>query len=199
MTVEGNARSTVPSLSFCSSSLSPPSWLEPYTWTFALPPSLALARLANSSAEAANSEPGSPTWPNLISVWAQTLPVKAATSAAAMLARSFISSSSFVGTSGCGALWLRVALGKIRHGRLHAVFLHRNAGQRKAHFDPCEAAEQGEIVEVAQVADAEYLAGELAQPRAERHVEGLQGQLADPVGVVPRGQQHRRKRGRVLA
>ena len=62
--------STVPSLSFCSSSLSPPSWLEPKTTTLALLPSLALARLANSSAEAAKSEPGSPTWPNLISVWA---------------------------------------------------------------------------------------------------------------------------------
>ena len=50
--------STVPSLSFCSSSLSPPSWLEPYTTTLALPPSLALARLANSSADFAKSEPG---------------------------------------------------------------------------------------------------------------------------------------------
>ena len=43
--------STVPSLSFCSSSLSPPSWLEPKTTTLALPPSLALARRANSSAD----------------------------------------------------------------------------------------------------------------------------------------------------
>ena len=50
--------STVPSLSFCSISLSPPSWLEPYMTTFALPPSLALARLANSSADFANSDPG---------------------------------------------------------------------------------------------------------------------------------------------
>ncbi len=62
--------STVPSLSFCSNSLSPPSWLEPNTTTLALPASLALALLANSSADFANSEPGSPTWPNLISVWA---------------------------------------------------------------------------------------------------------------------------------
>src|SRR3954467_12952978 len=65
--------STVPSLSFCRSSLSPPSWLEPYTMTFALPPSFALARRANSSAETAKSEPGSPTWPHLISVWANAL------------------------------------------------------------------------------------------------------------------------------
>jgi len=68
MTVDGKAMSTVPSLTFCSNSLSPPSWLEPYTTTLALTPSLALARLANSSADAENSEAGSPTCPNLISV-----------------------------------------------------------------------------------------------------------------------------------
>src|SRR6185503_1883365 len=33
----------------------------------ALPASLALARLANSVAETSNSDPGSPTWPNLSS------------------------------------------------------------------------------------------------------------------------------------
>ena len=42
--------SSVPSFSFCSISLSPPSWLEPKTTTLALSPSLALARFANSSA-----------------------------------------------------------------------------------------------------------------------------------------------------
>ena len=70
ITVDGSAMSTVPSFNFCSSSLSPPSWLEPNTTTLALLPSLALARRANSSAELANKEPGSPTWPNLISIWA---------------------------------------------------------------------------------------------------------------------------------
>ena len=70
--------SMVPSLSFCSSSRSLPSWLEPNTTTFALAPSLALARFANSSAEAVNSDAGSPTCPNLISVWAWTAPAKAA-------------------------------------------------------------------------------------------------------------------------
>ena len=68
MTVEGSAISAVPSRSFCNSSSSVPSWLEPNTTTFALSPSFSLARRANSSAESWNSEPGSPTWPNLISV-----------------------------------------------------------------------------------------------------------------------------------
>ncbi len=70
ITVEGSAMSTVPSLSFCSNSRSLPSWLEPNTTTLALPASRVLAILANSSAEDANSEPGSPTWPNLISTCA---------------------------------------------------------------------------------------------------------------------------------
>ena len=70
MTVEGSAKSAVPSRSFCNSSSSVPSWLDPNTTTFALSPSFSLARRANSSAESWNSEPGSPTWPNLISVWA---------------------------------------------------------------------------------------------------------------------------------
>src|SRR6202035_2073240 len=70
MTVEGSAKSRVPNLSFCSISLSPPSWLEPNTTTRALLPSLALARFANSFADESNNEPGSPTWPNLSSICA---------------------------------------------------------------------------------------------------------------------------------
>jgi hypothetical protein len=61
ITVEGSAKSTVPSFSFCSSSLSPPSWLEPYVMILYLPPSFSFARLANSSAAAPISDPGSPT------------------------------------------------------------------------------------------------------------------------------------------
>ena len=82
ITVDGSTKSIVPSLSFCSSSLSPPSWLEPYVTTLYLPPSLALARRANSSAAAPISEPGSPTWPSLSSVWARA-GVAAVASAAA--------------------------------------------------------------------------------------------------------------------
>jgi hypothetical protein len=70
MTVEGSAKSKVSSLSFCSISLSPPSWLEPNTTTRALSPSFALARFANSVADESNSDPGSPTWPNLSSICA---------------------------------------------------------------------------------------------------------------------------------
>ena len=88
MTVDGIAKSMVPSLSFFIISLSLPSWLEPYTVTFALPASLALTRLANSSACAPINEPGSPTWPSLISVSAEAGPaLSVAAAAVAMKAR----------------------------------------------------------------------------------------------------------------
>ena len=70
ITVDGIAKSRVPRRSFCSISRSPPSWLEPNTITFALPPSFSLARRANSLADRSKSEPGPPTWPSLSSVWA---------------------------------------------------------------------------------------------------------------------------------
>src|SRR5688572_20395125 len=186
--------STVPSFSFCSSSLSPPSWLEPYTTTLALAPSLALACLANSSAEAANSEPGSPTWPNLISVWAKSGAAKPASSAAAMVMRNFIISPPWL-MSGCSALWLRVALGEIRHGRLDPFLPHRHPGEPEPHLDACEGAHQHEIVEIAQVADTEHLAAELGEPGAKRQVEGLEDHLTHPVGVLARGYQDARERG----
>src|SRR5579859_640403 len=92
MTVEGTAMSTVPSLSFCSISLSPPSWLEPYTTTFALPASFALARRANSSADFWKIDPGSPTWPSLSSVCAATSGANAAvaTARSTRMARCFM-------------------------------------------------------------------------------------------------------------
>ena len=63
ITLDGIATSTVPRRSFCISSLSLPSWLEPKTTTLALLPSFSFARRANSLADNSNSEPGPPTGP----------------------------------------------------------------------------------------------------------------------------------------
>ena len=52
------------------------------------------ARRANSSDAAPMSDPGSPTWPSLISVWARMPPEKAAASATAMARCSFLMSGS---------------------------------------------------------------------------------------------------------
>src|SRR5229473_3412444 len=55
------------------------------------------------------------------------------------------------------------ALREILHRGLHALLFHRNRGERKPHFDPGERAHQHQIVEVAEMPDAEHLAAELGE------------------------------------
>ena len=58
------------------------------------------------------------------------------------------------------------------------------------HLHTREGAHQREIVEVAEMADAEHAALELAEPLAEGHVEPAEDQLAKPVGIQPGRQPH---------
>ena len=60
----------------------------------------------------------------------------------------------------------------------------RHAGRREPHLDAAERAGEHEVVEVAEMADAEDLAFQLAEPRAERHVEPFEHDLAKRVGIV---------------
>src|SRR5207247_3536257 len=76
---------------------------------------------------------------------------------------------------------------KVMHGRLYTAGPMRHAGARQAHLDPGQCAEQRQIVEVSKVADAKHLALELVQPGAERHVEPIEEDLAQPVAVVDCG------------
>src|SRR5207247_11389115 len=94
---------------------------------------------------------------------------------------------------------LPISVRKIFHRRANAFPLYRNAGKRQAHFHAGQRAHQGEVVEVAEMPDAEHLAAELAQSGAERHVEGLENDLAHVVRVVAGGYQHRRERSGILA
>src|SRR5262245_55892530 len=71
---------------------------------------------------------------------------------------------------------------EIIHRRLHAALAVRHAGERESHLDAGERADDGEIVGVAEVADAEHLAGKLGKTGAERNVEMLEGGLAEAVG-----------------
>src|SRR5690242_5784210 len=66
----------------------------------------------------------------------------------------------------------------------------RHAGKCQSHFDAGKRAEQRQVVEVAEVTDAEHATGELRQSSAERHVEALEYQLAKRIGVMPIGHQH---------
>src|SRR5947207_2339516 len=56
------------------------------------------------------------------------------------------------------------ALRQIIHRGLQPGLLHRDAGELQAHFHTGQGARQREIVEVAEVADAEHLAAELGKP-----------------------------------
>src|SRR5688572_17499043 len=117
------------------------------------------------------SEPGKPTWPSrmVTGCWASAAAGESPRVVTAMPRTtdsfaSFIISSlivlfqragCFCVDSGGGALGLRAALCQICHGRLDALLLHRHAGEPKAHLYPGERAHQHEIVEIAEVADAE--------------------------------------------
>src|SRR2546430_15941189 len=53
------------------------------------------------------------------------------------------------------------ALPQIIHRGVDAALLHRHGGERQSHFNAGERGHQHEIVEVAEMADAEHLAAEL--------------------------------------
>src|ERR1700740_1256534 len=96
------------------------------------------------------------------------------------------------------ATWIRPGIGslgggarracrgfQVIHRRLHAALAVRHAGEREPHFHPGERADDGEVVGVAEVADAEHLAGEFGEAGAERNVEMLKRGLAEAVGILP--------------
>src|SRR5579885_2004933 len=56
----------------------------------------------------------------------------------------------------------------------HAPTLERNAGEIEAHLDAAERRHEHQIVEVAEVADAEGKALQLSQAGSERHVEAFE-------------------------
>ena len=62
--------------------------------------------------------------------------------------------------------------------RQHTRARHGHAERLQAHLDPGKRAHQGQIVEIAEMADPEHAALEPAQALAERHVETRQDQLA---------------------
>ena len=75
----------------------------------------------------------------------------------------------------------------------------RYAGAVQPHLDPAQRAAQHQVVEMAEMADAEDLALQPAEAGAERHVEAVEDDLAQPVGIVPVGHHDRGQRIRILA
>jgi hypothetical protein len=60
----------------------------------------------------------------------------------------------------------------------------RNARQPETHFDTAERARQRKVVERSKVTDAENPPGELSETCSERHVELLEDDLPESVGVM---------------
>src|SRR4029077_892099 len=83
-------------------------------------------------------------------------------------------------------------------GRRDTAGAVRNAGAVEAHLDPAQRAAQHQIVEMAEMADAEDPALHLAEPGAERHVETVEDDVAHPVGVKAVGHQDRGQRTRIF-
>src|SRR5579862_227793 len=124
----------------------------------------------------------------ILAIWSEAPPAPAATTistglvgsqanagavASARLASAPAKKSSFLLMSLLLFLGLRNCLGslpcrrlgaarKVIHRRLYAFLLDWNACELQAHLASCECTHERQIIEIAQVADAEYLAGELA-------------------------------------
>src|ERR1700680_2878723 len=66
---------------------------------------------------------------------------------------------------------------------VHAAWVDGNLGQLQPHLHPGESPGQCQVIEMAEVADPKGASRELAQASTERHVETVQDDLADLVGV----------------
>src|SRR5258708_19903225 len=75
----------------------------------------------------------------------------------------------------------------------------RHPGDTQPHLDAAQRAGEHEVVEIAEMADAEDLVGEPAEAGAERHVETLEDGPAQPVGAVPLRHEDGGQRARILA
>src|SRR5262245_5780742 len=80
---------------------------------------------------------------------------------------------------------------EVVHRRLHAALLVRDAGERQRHLRDAQRADEHAVVDVAEMADAEILAGVAADARAVGDVEGVEREVAEGVGVVALRHHHR--------
>ena len=63
---------------------------------------------------------------------------------------------------------------QISHGCVDPTLSEGNVRQSKAHLNPTECSHQHEVIEIAQMADAENDPPHFAQTRSEGHIEVLQ-------------------------
>ena len=77
------------------------------------------------------------------------------------------------------------------------AFRVRDAREFEPHLHAGKSAEDREVIRIAEMADAEDIAGKLAQPGSERHVEALKDDRAHAIGVAAFGHAHRSHRWRI--
>src|SRR5580700_3692309 len=70
------------------------------------------------------------------------------------------------------------------HRRLDATLAVRHAVEAQRHLHAAQRAQHHRLVEIAEMADAEHRALQLAEPAAERDVEPLARRVAHRVGVM---------------
>src|SRR5215813_3081076 len=80
---------------------------------------------------------------------------------------------------------LRTLLQELHRG-VDTALAVRDAGNRQTHLHPRQRSEQGEFVAFTEMADPKHLARDLRQARPERHVEVVEHDLSELVGVVSR-------------
>src|SRR5713101_1769270 len=73
---------------------------------------------------------------------------------------------------------------QVVHRCSRAAFAVRNAGQFERHFNGRNRAEDHRLVQIAEMADAEDMTAQPVEPAAKRHVELVETELADLIGVV---------------
>jgi hypothetical protein len=76
---------------------------------------------------------------------------------------------------------------------LYTTLFVRHPSQVQAHLDTAERTTKHQVVDRAQMANAEELALQWAEPGAQREVEAFEDQFAQLIGVVALWHKHRGK------
>ena len=77
-----------------------------------------------------------------------------------------------------------MSVDQVLQGGCCAAILVGHAGQLQSHLHAAKRSGEHEVVEAAEMSNAKYLSGEPGETCTERHVEGIENDLAKIVGVV---------------
>ena len=84
--------------------------------------------------------------------------------------------------------------GEILKSRSNAAAPVGHAGELKAHFNCAQRSRQHKVIEAAKMSDPKNSAGQMRESGSEGHVEGIQDNLSQLVGVMSFGHKRRCQR-----